>query len=635
MRFSSFVIFVSLSAATALAQQPPANGLPPAGSPAATTAGTTPGAAAARAKPVKKPGTKPSASKPASAAPSKPAPADAKASGNAPPPEVPSSPSSLAREKQELQQLRGTTLNLIRLLVEQGVLTREKAEQLVLEAERAAIAPTIAPAPSPASIATDPAAPSGPDGVPPADSAAPGTAEAGPQSTRRGRREAGVVRVPYVPELVRNQIRDEVKEEVLAQAKTEHWGDPGTMPAWLDRVSIDGDLRFRYQSNMYSDSNTPVLQYNALTGANLSNTTVDESRYAVRARLGINGKLSEPLMARMSFTTGNGLNPISLNQNFANSFSGYGVQLDQAYLRYTPSSWATGWIGRMPKPFVSTEMMFWDDINVDGAAATLRRQFSDTSDAFLTGGAFLVQKSTSSATTPNPRTKSLLAIQLGGSYDVASATRLNGSIGYYDYQNIEGIPNASLNSREFDWTAPLFRQKGNSLFNIDNDGDPTTNTFALAPKFKIVDLNASMDLAHFDPYVVRVSGNFLQNIGYDRAEILARTGRDIEPHTRGYQTAILVGKLQIRQLHDWHAFIIYRRLQRDAVVDAFNDPDFNLGGTNYKGYQVGLRYGVAPDTWLRLRWSSSDQIDAFTDAAQPLAARYSVDVLQIDLNARF
>ena len=39
----------------------------------------------------------------------------------------------------------------------------------------------------------------------------------------------------------------------------------------------------------------------------------------------------------------------------------------------------------------------------------------------------------------------------------------------------------------------------------------------------------------------------------------------------------------------------------DAVVDAFNDPDFYLGGTNYKGYTVGLRYGLGINTWLRAR----------------------------------
>lgn len=529
--------------------------------------------------------------------------------------------------------MRGTTLNLIRLLVEQGVLTQEKAELLVQEADRSAVAPRITP----------PAAPSAPVATPEAASAAPmeGVAPDVPAGTpqdapsRRERRKAQTVRVPYIPDVVRDQIRDEVREEVLAQAKTERWGEPGALPAWLDRISLDGDLRFRYQGNFYADNNTSALQYNALTGANVSNTTQDESRYAIRARLGVNAKISEPLTARVSFTTGNALNPISLNQNFANSFSGYGAQIDQAYLRYMPAQWGTAWLGRMPKPFVSTEMLFWEDLNMDGAATTLRRKLGDASDLFLTGGAFLIQNTPSSTVTPSPKTKSLVALQLGGSFDFSAATRFNAALAYYDFQNVEGIPNPTLNSREFDWTAPQFRQKGNTLFNIDNDGDPATNTYALASKFKVLDLNASVDLAHFDPYVVRISGDFLQNVGYDRAEILARTGRDIERRASGYQASILVGKLQIKQLHDWHAFVIYRRLGRDAVVDAFNDPDFNLGGTNHKGYQLGLRYGVANDTWFRVRWTSADTADAFYDAAQPQPARFAADVLQVDLNTRF
>lgn len=41
-----------------------------------------------------------------------------------------------------------------------------------------------------------------------------------PTQTAGVKAEPGDVRVPYVPQTVRDQIRDEVKSEVLAQAKT-------------------------------------------------------------------------------------------------------------------------------------------------------------------------------------------------------------------------------------------------------------------------------------------------------------------------------------------------------------------------------------------------------------------------------
>ena len=55
----------------------------------------------------------------------------------------------------------------------------------------------------------------------------------------------GVLRVPYVPEIVKNQIRDEVKKEVLAEACAENWAQPNAIPEWSKRIKLYGDFRFR------------------------------------------------------------------------------------------------------------------------------------------------------------------------------------------------------------------------------------------------------------------------------------------------------------------------------------------------------------------------------------------------------
>jgi hypothetical protein len=54
----------------------------------------------------------------------------------------------------------------------------------------------------------------------------------------------------------------------------------------------------------------------------------------------------------------------------------------------------------------------------------------------------------------------------------------------YDYRNVSGIRN-SFNSNTFDDTAPAFRQKGNTVFNIDNDGNAATNLYALAADYRL------------------------------------------------------------------------------------------------------------------------------------------------------
>jgi hypothetical protein len=92
----------------------------------------------------------------------------------------------------------------------------------------------------------------------------------------------------------------------------------------------------------------------------------------------------------------------------------------------------------------------------------------------------------------------------------------------------------------------------------------------------------------------------------------------------------------MRHLSDWNTYIAYRYVDRDAVLDAFTDSVFHLGGTNAKGWVLGVNYGIAKNTWLNFRWYSTDIIDAVLSkgtTGKPLP--FSIDTAVLDLNARF
>ena len=130
---------------------------------------------------------------------------------------------SHADEVDELRKLRDTTIALVNALVEQGVLTRAKADQLIAQAEQAGAKGAVAAGgKTPAS------------GAPSSATAATGTVASGttPNGTAGSAAAAapGVVRVPYIPEAVKEDITNEVRQDVLAQAKTERWGEPGALP---------------------------------------------------------------------------------------------------------------------------------------------------------------------------------------------------------------------------------------------------------------------------------------------------------------------------------------------------------------------------------------------------------------------
>jgi hypothetical protein len=497
--------------------------------------------------------------------------------------------SAAGAEKGESPAVDSTTLKLIKLLVEQGVLTQEKADALLREA---------------------------------------GKPEE-PAHAEKPKSDANVIRVPYVPETVKQEMQEQIKQEVLAQAKKERWGEPGALPEWIDRIKWDGDIRLRLEKDFFPSGNSgQTPNYQAINnagginqaGANaVINDSVDRELFRYRARLGMLAKVNDQLEAGFRLTTGNTTNPVSTNQTLGNTFNRNTLVLDRAYLRSDPKPWFTLWGGRIPNPWFNTDLVWDEDLNFDGVAAAFRPKLSVAVTGFVTLGWFPVQEVELSSSD-----KYLTGMQAGFDWKAGADHSVKLGLAYYDFHHISGQRN-QLNSTLLDYTAPQFVQKGNSMFDIRNDGG-VTNLFALAPEFKELNLTASWDMAAFDPVHVVLTGDFVKNIGFDRQEIQQRTGLDLEPKTRGYHLKLAVGTPVMKKHGDWQFITAYKYLERDAVLDAFTDSDFHLGGTDAKGWIMGGSYGLATNTWLTLRWLSSNEIDG-----PPLA----IDVLQIDLNAKF
>ena len=485
-------------------------------------------------------------------------------------------------EREDLEIVRQTTINLIYALVEKGVLTQDAAQGLVKQAEDAARKKVAA---------------------------------------NQGANDK-VVRVPYIPETVKNEIRDQVKQEVVAQAKAERWGDANAVPGWVERMHWEGDIRMRYQQDSYAKGNAPptfIDQYYGQATDTTGNTTDSHTRLRLRARLGLTAKISDNVSAGVRLATGSNNAPISTNQTLGNTGEKYSIWLDQAYLKLDPTQWLTVLGGRMPNPWFSTDLVWDVNLNFDGVAAKAAYRFDERRSLYFTAGVFPLQDV---APTPSNKAKSKWLVGFQGGVDLASLSGSRAQLGLalYDYKRVEGVPNAGAGLFDYDATKPQFHQKGNSVF-----FDPNSGT-KLASKFRELNLTAQLDIAAFDPTHVILTADYVRNIAFDPAEIAKRTGRILEKKNTGYQMQALVGRPKIAERGDWQAFIGYRHVQPDAVLDAFTDSDFHLGGTDAKGYFIGGSYGLDKNTWLSLRWLSADSI-----VGPPLG----IDVMQLDLNAKF
>ncbi|AYD65832.1 hypothetical protein YH64_014060 [Achromobacter sp. LC458] len=530
------------------------------------------------------------------------------------------------------------TINLIRLLVQQGVLKPEQANALVAQAEAEAKAARQATPDRGAAVA-----------------------------------QAGDVRVPYIPQTVRDQIRDEVKAEVMVQAKEENWAQPNTFPDWVSRITVEGDVRVRDESRLYNGGNSNEITDFAKLNANgpydvnpntnggyppMLNTREDRrNQLRIRARLGVRAEISEAWTAGIRLATGSDDSPVSTSQTLGGGMGKKDIWLDQAYLTYRPAKWATVTGGRIANPFESTDTLFSNDLNFDGIAAIFKQPLQGRDvTLFGTLGAFATEYanngwSSSSMSEGETENKWLLGGQVGADWKINNQNSLRGALAYYHFDNIAGkrssscSPWAGAESCDTDWSRPAFMQKGNTLFllrniapNPLNPADtPQPQYVGLASKFDLLDLNLRWDTRVFDGLGLRLNGNYIRNLAYSKSKMASRSqgyivnnfgdNGDIESGPNAWMLQATLGRsYDLKDKGDWLAFVGYKYIQPDALPDAYNDSSFHQGGTNARGYYIGAGYAFEKNVYGVFRWMSTKEI-----YGPPLA----IDTMQFEINARF
>jgi hypothetical protein len=472
-----------------------------------------------------------------------------------------------------------------------------------------------------------------------------------------------VVRVPYVPESMRREIREQVKRDVLAQAKEERWGDPGALPEWLDRFQFEGDVRLRSDSFKLAGNNTPAGVANYVSGTGLTraanmvgsngnisgvpnvDTQEDFNRTRLRLRFGATAKVADTVSAGFLISTGNTSGPTSTNQTLGQGLNKYQLVLDRGFVTLKPKPWLSLSGGRIANPFFSTDLVWAEDLNFEGVAANYLQMLTPDLTAFFTAGWFPLRTDNPLQTT----SRNLEGLQTGLTWRLTPTSDFKLGAAIYNYQGIVGQlesnarygpPSASDYGTQYEYPNGL-RQQGNTLFVVNAPADTLSGTtyWGLASGFREFDMTGSLDLARFDPVHVILTGDYVKNLAFDRAEMAARTGSTIvDGKSNGYLGKIAVGYPTTKRRGDWNASLGYRWLGSDAVLDAYTNSDFGMGGTNNKGYILSGSYGIDKNTWVSLRWMASQLIDSMAPQVQGPTTpptKLSVDLLQIDLNAKF
>lgn len=547
------------------------------------------------------------------------------------------------------------SVRLLELLVQNGLVTREQAEGLIANAT------VPSPVPAPAQTAALP---------PPA---------------------AGSQRIQFIPEIVRQQIKDELRAEVTQQARTEGWAQPDTIPDWVSGITLTGDVRVRAEGvfqdadNLFTFPDFAAINNGpgfdiTLGGGNAPflNTTEDRQRARVRARLGLEARITDWVSAEVRIATGNDASPVSTNQTLGAS-GGYGAKydlwLDRAAIRLTPMPGFVLTAGRAANPFWTSDLLFDDDLNFDGVSARYDHAFKDGSSSFLAADLFPVFNTDFDFGDRNvpvilpdedgdvvvrvprqfeSRDQYLLGVQAGGKWGRAGGTTLSAGLGYFHFVDAEGEISSPCFAPTADTVCDTDSSRaavagfGNSQFAIrdivmdpENPDGAQLQYFGRASQFQVLNARAQLDFAGFDAFHVRLEGDLVYNLGYDEDDILARgpvnnfdadedgAGPDLAEFDSGglgWTVKAVLGARELQRLADWRVSVGYRYLEADAVIDSFTDSDFHLGGTNAQGFMLGGEFGLARNTWVAARWLSANEVSG---------PPYANDVVQLDLNAKF
>jgi hypothetical protein len=359
---------------------------------------------------------------------------------------------------------------------------------------------------------------------------------------------------------------------------------------WYEKITITGDVRYRAEWTKQQAKD-------------------EDTRDRIRARLRVVGKAAESWSAGVGLATGTD-DPISSNQTLTGGFSKKGIMLDLAYVDYHLGVVAglSVTAGKMRLPFkvpYQTELMWDNDLTPEGLTITYLGGVGTKAHVFLNGGVFDIKD-----TNPDETGEAwMVGGQAGLEMKPSERLGFTAGAGYYNYEGAVGRTGFYQANEFFGNSTKLWRGRrdiGGVSYYYYYRG--------YAWDFNIVEALGVLDVKVAGKGLLTLYGTYVDNIRADSlgtgwlAGAAARYGEDR-------------GALKL--------YANYRRLEADAVIGAFTDSEFIGGGTDGKGWELGLAYGAAAGVDVGVTWFLGEK------GIVPGASGSDYQRLQIDVQARF
>ncbi len=340
---------------------------------------------------------------------------------------------------------------------------------------------------------------------------------------------------------------------------------------WATRIKVSGDIRARQEFRDSDDKG------------------VEKSRQRIRARIAIAAKINDDVDAGVRLVTTGGTT--SSNQDLGDSFDGKDVFFDRAYIDWHPE-FANGAhliVGKMKQQWYRITDNVWDsDVNPEGILGKYSHQvgpvkLTGTAGYFLIDGENIGKDSFSDDL-------NMYHYGISGAMKFNDAVKASLGFNSYLYNGTEGADDGGFD----------LGIKGN-----------TTSDFKLYEVASKVDIKTGI-------LPIKLYGSYVVNAA------------DMETAQQEDQDTAWLAGIGTK----WNKFKLdynYRDTQANAVVDAFNDSDFNDGATSARGHKVKLGYSISKNFSASLAYMAAEEYGARAINN----GHNDRDTFQIDLKAKF
>ncbi|MBN1869308.1 MAG: putative porin [Candidatus Omnitrophica bacterium] len=356
-----------------------------------------------------------------------------------------------------------------------------------------------------------------------------------------------------------NVIKQETKEQVsrdLADMQSY------SVPEWVQRIKMKGDMRLRYQ---YEKTET---------------SATSRSRGRTRFRLGLETRPTKQFKVGAGLASG-GTDPRSTNVTWENTFERPDIRLDYAYAQYEPAAWVKMVGGKFLFPdyfWQTTDMLFDTDINPYGGSVHLEHQLIPDVDGFVNAGSWILD-------------------------EISASKRADPFMGY-----IQGGVQHKGDKFDAKIAGTYFSFNGVKGYDLDNELNTNTQVSGADGVLKY-DYDAGGISAEFG--VKGLFGGLPKSID-ERIALFGDYIHNPDPdeQNNGWAAGLVFGNEKIAEKGQWQMKYQYVTLGKDAFPDTFPDSDRYGGRTDVRGHEVIWTLGLAKNVTFGVDYYTVDRIKA-------------------------